>query len=125
MPRVKVKLPDGLLQKAADRARELDKPLDELWSEAISTYVENNKDMRADAVRSRGGIPRSAPALTVEVSEELFERAEKLLKRVRKQRDWLYCEALAKHLSYNAGSSHDPHGHTLPNEQALRPQRPA
>lgn len=122
---MKVKLPDGLLQVAADRAQELGKPLDELWSEAIDTYVERNKDMRADAVRTRAGIPRSSPSLTIEVPEELFERAEKLGKRIRKQRDWIYSDALAKHLSYNAGPSTDPHGHTLPNESALRPKRPA
>ncbi|HVF77410.1 MAG TPA: hypothetical protein VNA28_03855 [Solirubrobacteraceae bacterium] len=126
MPRVKVKLPDGLLQKAATRADELGVHIDALWSEAISAYVEQNKDMRADAVRSRAGIPRSSPTLTVEVPEELFQRAEKLLKRIGKQRDWLYCEALAKHVAYNAAAGRPSDGgHTLPNETALRPKRPA
>ena len=126
VPRVKVKLPDGLLQKAATRADELGVHIDELWSEAITTYVEQNKDMRADAVRSRANIPRSSPTLTVELPEEVFQHAEKLLKRISKQRDWLYCEALAKHLSYDAAAGRPSDGsHTLPDATALRPKRPA
>ena len=76
MPRVKVKLPDGLLQKAATRAHDEGRHIDELWSEAIATYVEQNKDMTAGAVRSRAGIPGRSPTLNIEIAEDLFQRAE-------------------------------------------------
>lgn len=125
MPRVKVKLPDGLMQKAATRAHDQGKHIDELWSEAIATYVETNKDMTAGAVRSRAGIPGRSPTLNIEISEDLFQRADKLAKRIGKQRDWLYCEALAKHVAYNAAAGRPSDGaHTLPNEAALRAKRP-
>lgn len=125
VPRVKVKLPDGLLQEAATRARDLGKHVDELWSEAITAYVERNQELTAGAVRNRGRIPSRSPTLTIEVPEELFQRADKLAKRLGKQRDWLYCEALAKHVAYNASNKASDGDHTLPNDAALRPKRPA
>ena len=43
-------------------------------------------------------MPRAAPQLIIEISEELFQRAEKLAKRLGKRRDVMYAEALAKHV---------------------------
>lgn len=124
MPRVKVKLPDGLMQKAATRAHDEGRHIQELWSEAIDSYVERNREMTAGAVRSRANIPGRSPTLTIEIPEELFQRAEKLARRIGKQRDWLYCEALARHVAYNAAADRGSDGdHTLPNEAALRAKR--
>jgi predicted transcriptional regulator len=118
---VRVKLPDPLLQKAATRAHDLGKHIDELWAEAIARYVELNKDKTAGAMRSRGGIPSGSPSLIVEIPEDVFQRAEKLAKRLAKQRDLLYCEALETHVSYSAvtGSAFDA-GHSLPDQRAPR-----
>lgn len=116
MPRVRVKLPDELLQRAATRAQELGKPIDELYAEAIDRYVEVNKDASAGSLRSRSGISRSSPQLMIEIPEELFQRAEKLAKRLGKQRDVMYAEALAKHAT-SAAAAHSAlnQGHDLPS----------
>ena len=118
---MRVKLPDPLLQKAATRARDLDKPFDEFWSEAIARYVELNKDKTAGAMRSRGGIPNGSPSLIIEIPEDVFQGAEKLAKRLAKRRDLLYSEALATYVSYSAStaSAFDT-GHSLPDQPAPR-----
>ncbi len=116
MPRVRVKLPDELLQRAATRAQELGTQIDELYAEAIDRYVEVNKSATAGSLRSRGGIPSAAPQLTIEIPEELFQRADKLAKRLGKRRDVMYAEALAKHMTYApAGDSALDQGHDLPS----------
>jgi predicted transcriptional regulator len=118
---VRVKLPDPLLQKAATRAHELGRHIDELWAEAITRYVSVNTDKPAGAMRSRGGIPSGSPSLIIEIPEDLFQRADKLAKRLGKQRDVLYCEALATHVSYSAATaSAFDGGHSLPNKAAAR-----
>lgn len=119
LPRVKVSVPDQLLQAAGDRAQELDKSIHELFAEAIARYVEVNKNVSAGGLRSRSGIPRSSPVLGVEIPEALFESADKLAKRLGKRREVLYCEALARHISFstNAGNAFD-RGHDLPSTAA-------
>jgi metal-responsive CopG/Arc/MetJ family transcriptional regulator len=116
VPRVKVTIPDELLQTAGNSAQKLDKSVDELFTEAIARYVEVTKNVTPGALRSRSGIPRSSPVLTVEIPEALFQSADKVAKRLGKRREVLYCEALARHLSHssNASSAFDQ-GHDLPS----------
>ena len=125
MPRVRVNVPDELLQRAATRAQELDKHIDELFAEAINRYVEVNKNASAGSLRSRSGISRTSPQLNIEIPEGLFQRAEKLAKRLGKRREVMYAEALAKHVTYApAGDSALNQGHDLPSK-ARRPTGPA
>jgi len=111
MPRIKVSLPDPILQIAADQAHAAGRKIDDLYAEAITAYVERNKTASPGSLKS-SGMPRSAIKLTIEIPEALFEEAEKLAKRLGKRRDVLYAEALAKHVKYdpNAGAD-DNHGH--------------
>jgi hypothetical protein len=74
VPRVRVSLPDELLQRVATRAQELGKHIDELYVEAIDRYVEVNKSASAGSLRSRSGMPRASPQLNIEIPEELFQR---------------------------------------------------
>lgn len=122
MPRVRVNLPDELLQRAATRAQQLGKHIDELYAESIDRYVEVNKDASPGSLRSRTGMPRASPQLTIEIPEELFQRAEKLAKRLGKRRDVMYAEALARHLAYApTADSALNQGHDLPSG-AWRPK---
>ena len=113
MPRVKVSIPDPLLQVAADQAHAAGEKIDALYETAISAFVERHKAGQEGKPRSAGGMPRSAIKLTIEISEELFQEADKLAKRLGMRRDVLYAIALAKHVSYdaNAGAgADDNHG---------------
>ena len=123
MPRVRANLPDELLQRAATRAQELGKHIDELYAEAIDRYIEVNQNASAGSLRSRSGIPRGSPQLIVDIPEELFQRAEKLAKRLGKRRDVMYAEALAKYVSPAGagGQSALNQGHDLPSG-AWRPK---
>ncbi len=110
MPRVKVSIPDPLLQAAADAAHAAGKKIDDLYEAAITDYVEHHSGAPG-SLKSRGGMPRSAVKLTIEISEELFQQADKLAKRLGMRRDVLYAVALAKHVSYDANAStEDVHG---------------
>ena len=125
MPRVRVSLPDELLQTAATRAQQSEKSIDDLYAEAVARYVETNKDASPGSLRSRSAIPRSSPTLTIEIPEDLFQRADKLAKRLGKRRDVLYAEALARHMQYApTADSALNRGHDLPSG-ARRPRRPA
>ncbi|HEX4363752.1 MAG TPA: hypothetical protein VHZ75_04320 [Solirubrobacteraceae bacterium] len=118
MPRVRVRLPDELLQQAATTAQGLGKNIDQLYAEAIDRYVELNKGVSAGALRSRSVMPRSAPQLNIEIPEELFQRGERVAKRLGKRRDVMYAEALAKHVKYDPGAGGDSaldQGHDLPD----------
>jgi len=111
MPRVKVSIPDPLLQVAADRAHAAGKKIDDMYETAISEFVERHKAGQEGKPRSAGGMPRSAVKLTIEVPEELFQEAEKVAKRFGMRRDVLYAVALAKHVSYDANAgADDNHG---------------
>jgi hypothetical protein len=74
VPRVRVSLPDELLQRVATRVQELGKHIDELYVEAIDRYVEVNKSASAGSLRSHSGMPRASPQLNIEIPEELFQR---------------------------------------------------
>lgn len=116
MPRVKVSIPDPLLQRAATAAQAQGKKIDDLYEEAIARYVESTKNASPGSVRSRGGIPRGSPKLTVEISEQLFQQADKLAKRLGKTRDILYSEALARHVpDTSTTQSALDQGHDLPS----------
>jgi predicted transcriptional regulator len=125
MPRVRVTLPDELLQHAATTAEQLDKPIDELYVEAIDSYVEAHKDASAGSMRSRSAsIPRGSPQISVQIPEELLKRADKLAKRLDKRRDVLYAEALTRHVLREApADSAFDRGHDLPSG-AWRPKGP-
>ena len=116
MPRVRVKIPDELLQKAATRAQQLGVKIDDLYGEAIERYLEVNKNVSAGSLRSRSGMPSASPMLTIEVDEALFQRADVLAKRLGKRRDVLYAEALARHVAHApVGDSALNQGHDLPS----------
>jgi len=125
MPRVKVSIPDPLLQVAADAAHAAGKKIDDLYEAAIGEFIEANKHTRPGALRNRGRIPMSAPKLTIEIPEQLFQEAEKVAKRLGKKRDALYAMALEAHVKYHAdAASALDQGHDLPTG-AWRPNRPA
>jgi hypothetical protein len=115
MPRVKVQLPDPLLQIAADHAHAAGKKIDDVYEAAIIEFVEANQHTRRDALRNKGGMAPSSPKLTIELSEKVFEDAEKLAKRLGKRRDLIYALALHKYVAFeeNAPSAFDQ-GHDLP-----------
>jgi metal-responsive CopG/Arc/MetJ family transcriptional regulator len=115
MPRVKVSIPDPLLQVAADAAQAAGKKIDDLYVVAIAEFIKANQHTRPGALRNRGKLPISSPRLTIEIPEELFQEAEKLAKRLGKRRDAIYALALEQHLAYasNAQSALDQ-GHDLP-----------
>ncbi|MFP5362358.1 MAG: hypothetical protein ACLGI5_06480 [Thermoleophilia bacterium] len=122
MPRVRVRLPDELLQRAATRAQQLGKSIDDLYAEAVERYIEVNQNVSPGALRSRSGIPRSAPEFTIEIPEDLFQRGDRLAKRLGKKRDVLYAEALAHHVAHvPSGDSALGQGHDLPSG-AWRPK---
>ena len=98
MPRVKVSIPDPLLQVAADPAHAAGKKIDDLYEAAITEFIEANQHTRARrAAQPRAGCRASSPKLTIEISEKLFQEAEKLAKRLGKRRD--------VHLRAGAGTS--------------------
>ena len=125
VPRVRIKQPDELLQSAGTRANELGKHIDELYAEAIDRYLEDTKNASPGSVRSRSGIPRAAPQIIIEIPEELFQRAEKVAKRLGKRREVMYAEALARHVEHAPiADSALNQGHDLPSG-AVRPTGPA
>src|SRR5215218_4364679 len=116
MPRVRVKIPDELLQRAATRAAQLGVKIDDLYGQAIERYLEVNANASPGSLRSRSGIPSGSPLLTIEVDEAVFERADVLAKRLGKRRDVLYAEALARHVQHApVGDSALGQGHDLPS----------
>ncbi len=125
MPRVKVSIPDPLLQVAADAAQAAGKKIDDLYETAIVEFIEANKHTRPGALRNRGRMPASSPKLTIEVPEDLFQEAEKVAKRLGKRRDVIYAIALEAHVKYkiDAPSALDQ-GHDLPTG-AWRQKGPA
>jgi predicted transcriptional regulator len=116
MPRVRITLPDGLLQHAATMASEQDKELNDLFVEAIEDYVKVHQTASPGSLRSRAIIiPRGSPQLGVQMPEELYKRADQLGKRLGKRRDALYGEALVRWVmrAAPADSAFDQ-GHDLP-----------
>jgi predicted transcriptional regulator len=116
VPRIKIGVPDALLKVAVVRAEELGRELDELYAEAIERYIDATKNSSASASRSRFSISRSSPQIIIEIPEALFQRADKVAKRLGKQRHVMYADALAKHLAAGgpAESALDQ-GHDLPS----------
>ena len=125
MPRIRVAMPDELLQVAADRAERDGKSIDEVCAEAIDRYVETTANASPGAVRSRINVPHSSPQIGIELPEELFKRADKAAKRQGKRRHVLYADALAYHLksAASADSAFD-RAMDLPGE-AWRPKEPS
>jgi hypothetical protein len=125
MPRVRVTVPDQLLEVAAARAEELGKSVDELYVEAISRYIEVTKNSSAGSVRSRFAIPRSSPQIVIEMPEELFGRADKAAKLQGKRRHVMYADALYNHLAAAGAPAESAldRGHDLPSG-AWRPMGP-
>ena len=116
MPRVRITVPDPVLQRAADAAHAAGEKIDDVYTEALTAYVESTKNASPGSVRSRGGIARGSPKLTVEIPEDLFQTADRLAKRLGKTRDTLYAEALARHVPETGRSqSALDQGHDLPS----------
>jgi len=125
MPTVTVQLTEQLLELATARAEQLGKSIDELYAEAIDRYIEVTKYASAGSLRSRHFTPRSSPHVTVEIPEELFQRAEEHAQRLEKKRDVMYAEALAKQVARSLpADSALNQGHDLPSG-AWRPKGPA
>lgn len=126
MPSVKVKQPDELVALATTTAEQLGKSIDALYAEALERYIEVTKHASAGAARSRISIPRKSPYVTIELPEELCERAEQAAERLEKTRDVLYADALARALAKLAArtpgaASALNQGHDLPSG-AWRPR---
>jgi hypothetical protein len=122
---VTVQLTEQLLDLATARAEQLGKSVDELYAEAIDRYIEVTKFASAGSLRSRHVTPRSSPHVTIEIPEELFQRAEEHAERLEKRRDVMYGEALAKHVARSLpADSALNQGHDLPSG-AQRPKGPA
>jgi predicted transcriptional regulator len=116
---VRVSLPDELLQHAATLAEQREKPIGELYVEAIEGYVATHATTSAGALRSRAAIiPRGSPQLSIELPEDLLKRSSALAKRLNKRRDAMYAEALAglvlREAPSTAASAFD-RGHDLPS----------
>jgi hypothetical protein len=125
VPTVTVQLTEQLLELATERAELLGKPIDELYAEAIDRYMEVTKYASAGSLRSRHITPRSSPHVTIEIPEELFQRAEEHAERLEKRRDVMYAEALAKLVARALpADSALNQGHDLPSG-AWRPKGPA
>lgn len=125
MPTVTVQLTEQLLELATARAEQLGKSIDELTAEAIDRYIEVTKHASAGSLRSRHITPRSSPRITIEIPEELYERADKHAERLEKRPDVMYAEALAKQVARTLpADSALNQGHDLPSG-AWRPKGPA
>ena len=124
MPRIRVSVPAELLNVATARAEQLGKNLDELYAEAIERYIDATKNSSAGSLRSRSTIVRSSPQIVIEIPEQLFQRADRVAKRLGKQRHVMYADALAKHLAAAAAPAESAldRGHDLPRG-AWRPDR--
>jgi hypothetical protein len=121
VPPVKVRQPEELVRLAGAAAEQLGKSLDAFYAEAIDRYIEVTKHATAGAARSRLVIPRASPRVTIEVPDELLERAEAAADRLEKKPEVLYADALARALS-KLGSARPPaaegalnQGHDLPS----------
>jgi hypothetical protein len=125
MPRIRVTVPDELLQVATARGEELGKNIDELYLEAIERYLDVTKNSSAGALRSRFTIPRSSPEIVIELPEELYRRADIAAKRLGKRRHVMYADALAHHLVAAGAPTESAldRGHDLPSG-AWRPMGP-
>jgi predicted transcriptional regulator len=108
-------VPDGLLQVTATHAEQLGKDISELYTEAIERYIKVTANASPGALRSRHTIPRDSPQIVIEISEDLFQRAEKVAKRLGKKRHVMYAEAMARHVTA-AGTAESAldRGHDLP-----------
>jgi methyl coenzyme M reductase alpha subunit len=116
---------EQLLEIAGARAEQLGKPIDELYAEAIDRYIEVTKHARPGSVRSRHLMLRTSPRITIEIPDELFQRAEEHAARLEKRRDIMYTEALAKLVARDVPTdSALKEGHDLPSG-AWRAKGPA
>jgi predicted transcriptional regulator len=115
MPRIRILVPDGLLQASATHAEQLGRDISELYGEAIERYIKVTANASAGALRSRHTIPSTSPSLVIEISEDLFQRAEKVAKRLGKKRHVMYAEAMARYVAI-AGTAESAldRGHDLP-----------
>ena len=77
------------------------------------------KNASAGSLRSRHIIPRSSPEIVVEIPQDLFQRAEKLAKRLGKPRHVMYAEVLVRHIGPGAAAAPVDgaldQGHALPS----------
>jgi predicted DNA-binding protein len=109
VPTVTVQLTEQLLELATARAEQLGKSIDELYAEAIERYIEVTKYASAGSLRSRHIMPRSSPHVTIEIPEELFERAEAHAERLEKPRDVMYRRGAGQTRGTPSRSGHRHH----------------
>jgi len=125
MPRVRILVPEGLLRATTTKAEQLGTDISELYAEAIERYIKVTENASPGSLRSRHTIPSSSPEVVIELSEDLFQRADKVAKRLGKKRHVMYAEALARRVAPEADAeSALDRGHDLP-EGAWRPTEPA
>jgi hypothetical protein len=82
VPTVTVQLTEELRALATARAQQSGVSIDELYAEAIDRHLEVTKHASAGALRSRHRMSRSSPHVTIEIPQELFERAEQRAARL-------------------------------------------
>ena len=115
MPRLRILVPEKLLQATTTHAEQIGKDISALYAEAIEGYIKVTAKASPGALRSRHIIPRTSPELVIEIPEDLFDRAEKAAKRLQKKRHVLYAEAMARYVQA-AGTAESAldRGHDLP-----------
>jgi len=115
MPRVRILVPEGLLRATTTKAEQLGTDISELYAEAIERYIKVTANASPGSLRSRHTIPRSSPEVVIELSEDLFQRADKVAKRLGKKRYIMYNEALARQVTPEpTDESALDRGHDLP-----------
>jgi predicted transcriptional regulator len=108
-------VPEGLLQAITTQAEGLGRDVSELYAEGIERYVKATATASPGSLRSRHLIPQSSPSLVIEISEDLFERADKAAKRLGKKRHVMYAEAMARYVTVvDTAESALDRGHDLP-----------
>lgn len=116
MPRVRFSVSDALLQVAATAAQERGKPVDELFAEAIARYVASTAGSSPGSLRTSYVIPRNSPTIAIELSEELYQGANQVARRLGKRREVLYGDALVAYVALTSSRANDAldQGHDLP-----------
>ena len=116
MPRVRVTVPDALLEAVATAAEERGTSVDELYAEALARYVSSTAGSSPGSLRSKLVFPRKSPTLVIELSDELYRSADQVARRLGKRREVLYADALVNHLKLTAtADSGFDRGHDLPD----------
>jgi metal-responsive CopG/Arc/MetJ family transcriptional regulator len=116
VPRIRITVPDALLQAVASAAEERGTSIDALYAEALTRYVSSTAGSSPGSLRSKLVFPRNSPTLAVELPEELYRSADQAARRLGKRREVLYADAVVNHLKLTAtADSGFDRGHDLPD----------